>query len=335
MPTYDTMNTMKTIDNDIQNGQLKKVYLLFGEERYLLLQYRDKIINATTGREDTMNFTRFEGSDVSATEIIDLAETLPFFADQRLILIENSGFFKDSQDNICEYMAQIPDSTILLFCEKDKIDKRNRLYKAIKANGNAVEFTRMDNATLQKWIVSKIHKEGKQITGETLELFLSGAGNDMGIIAMELEKLLTYVGNREVITSEDVDAVASPRIEDKVFEMIDAIALHNEAKAYSYYFDLLALKVAPIKTLALLARHYRLLLLTKSLGGASDNEAASVLGVQSFVVRKYRQQCRDYSSKDLENILKELADLDYSCKSGNLSDQLTVELFIQKYAKKQ
>ena len=87
---------MKTIDEDIKSGQLKHVYLLFGDERYLLLQYRDKLINALTGREDTMNFTRFEGEETDSAEVVDLAEKLPFFSDKRLLLIENSSFFKDT-----------------------------------------------------------------------------------------------------------------------------------------------------------------------------------------------------------------------------------------------
>ena len=80
---------MKTIDNDIKTGQFKQIYLLYGEEQYLIRQYRDKLKHALAADDDTMNFSAFSGSDINQKEIIDLAETLPFFADRRLILIED------------------------------------------------------------------------------------------------------------------------------------------------------------------------------------------------------------------------------------------------------
>ena len=81
---------MKTIDEDIKSGQFKRVYLLFGEEAYLKHQYKRKLKQALVASDDTMNFSSFEGKDTNPKAIIDLAETLPFFADRRLILIENS-----------------------------------------------------------------------------------------------------------------------------------------------------------------------------------------------------------------------------------------------------
>ena len=102
---------MKTIDEDIRSGNLKQIYLLYGTEDYLKRQYRDKLKNALTaagedsgmggmlsGGDGDMNFNRFEGKDINPKQVIDLAETLPFFAERRVILIENSGFFKNACD---------------------------------------------------------------------------------------------------------------------------------------------------------------------------------------------------------------------------------------------
>ena len=84
---------MKTIREDIKSGSFKRVYLLYGEEGYLRNQYRDLLIQALVPDGDTMNFTRFSGKDVDEHEILSQAETLPFFAERRVILVENSGFF--------------------------------------------------------------------------------------------------------------------------------------------------------------------------------------------------------------------------------------------------
>ena len=110
---------MKTIDNDIKFGQLKKVYVLYGEERYLVKQYRDKLKKALSDPEDTMNFSAFEGEDINVKEIIDLAETLPFFAERRVILIENSKLFKKGGDELGEYLENIPETTYFVFVEEE------------------------------------------------------------------------------------------------------------------------------------------------------------------------------------------------------------------------
>ena len=89
---------MKTIDEDIKNGTFRQLYLLYGEEVYLKKQYKDKLVKAMTTEGDTMNFSAFEGKDTVTGQLIDLAETLPFFAERRVILVEDSGFFKSSND---------------------------------------------------------------------------------------------------------------------------------------------------------------------------------------------------------------------------------------------
>ena len=86
---------MKDLQNDIKTGSWQRVYLLFGEEDYLRQQYRDRLVKALCPEEDTMNFTRFSGKDVNPAEVIDLAETVPFFADRRVIYLEDTGFFKN------------------------------------------------------------------------------------------------------------------------------------------------------------------------------------------------------------------------------------------------
>ena len=142
---------MQSIIGDINSGQLKNVYLLYGPEAYLRKQYRDKLRAASQNPEDTMNYHYFEGKDVNFGQVIDLAQTLPFFADIRLIVIENSNLFKQASDQMADYIKEVPDTTRFLFVEEE-VDKRGRLYKAIKDVGRVVEFQSQDDNTLKKWL---------------------------------------------------------------------------------------------------------------------------------------------------------------------------------------
>ena len=178
---------MKTIDNDIKTGQFKQIYLLYGEEQYLIRQYRDKLKHALAADDDTMNFSAFSGSDINQKEIIDLAETLPFFADRRLILIEDSGLFKKSAEELADYMSFIPETTYFVFAEKE-IDKKTKMYKQVKKNGSIVEFPRQNETTLSRWIEGRIRRNGKNITRDAYALFIRKTGDDMENIDKELEK---------------------------------------------------------------------------------------------------------------------------------------------------
>lgn len=83
-------------------------------------------------------------------ELIDLCETMPFFADRRVVLLEDTGFFKNKCDELADYMKELPDYLCLIFVENE-VDKRNRMYKAVKAAGRIGEFVQQDEKTLMRW----------------------------------------------------------------------------------------------------------------------------------------------------------------------------------------
>ena len=83
---------MQTLNEDIKNHTFKPVYLLWGEEVFLKRSYKNRLRQAITGG-DTMNYNSFEGKGIDPAEIISLADTMPFFAEKRLILVEDSGWF--------------------------------------------------------------------------------------------------------------------------------------------------------------------------------------------------------------------------------------------------
>ena len=85
---------MKSLQEDIKNQNFKKVYLLCGEEDYLKKQYKEKLKAALVPEGDTMNFSVFEGKKTEPRAVIELGETMPFFADRRVIFLEDTGFFK-------------------------------------------------------------------------------------------------------------------------------------------------------------------------------------------------------------------------------------------------
>ena len=324
---------MKMLAEDIKNGSFKTSYLLYGEEAYLRNQYKNKLKNALVNPDDTMNFSRFEGKSIDPAEIISLADTLPFFAERRLILIEDSGFFKNKCDELADYLPSLPETTCLLFAEAE-VDKRNRLYKAVQKYGRVTEFQSQDERTLMRWILGTPKKENKKITEDTLRHFLERTGSDMENIHMELEKLLSYTEGRDVITSEDVEEICTMQTTGQIFEMIRAIAEKKQRLALDLYYDLLALKEPPMRILFLIARQFNQLLLVKSLAakGMDRSSIASKAQVAPFIAGRLTTQARSFTLEQLKNAVKDCVDAEEAVKTGRMTDILSVELLIVKYS---
>ena len=191
---------MKSLQEDIKNQEFKRVYLLFGEEEYLKQQYKSRLKKALAPEEEDMNYSYFEGKKTEPGEVIGLAETMPFFADRRVIFLEDTGFFKNQCQDLPEYLAELPDYLCMVFVEKE-VDKRSRMYKAVKKYGRIVDFSVQDTETIMRWVLGILGREGKKITRREMELFLGKTGNDMGNIEKELEKLICYtMGTRGTAT---------------------------------------------------------------------------------------------------------------------------------------
>ncbi len=320
---------MQRINNDIKSGNFQPVYLLFGEERYLRRQYKDKLKNALCAPDDTMNSHYFEGKNVPVGEIIDMAETLPFFADHRVIVIENSGLFKSGGEQMAEYLNAQNESTIFIFAESE-VDKRSKLFKAAGNKGCVVEFAAQDENTLKRWVAGILKREGKMITENTVQLFLTKTGTDMENIYMELEKLICYCMDKEVVTSEDVEDICTTRITNHIFGMVDAIADKRRKVALQLYYDLLALKEPPMRILFLIARQCNILLQVKAMKGKvlSNKDMASAIGVPAFALNKYIAQAGKFKTAVLKNAVVKCVDAEEAVKTGRMNDVMSVEILI-------
>lgn len=326
---------MKSLNEDLKTGQLNRLYLLYGEESYLKKQYRDKLRNAIISPDDTMNYAYYEGKNTNVKEIIDLAETLPFFSERRLIVMEDTGFFKNATPELADYIKEMPETTSMVFVESE-IDKRGKLYKAVQSKGRAVELGRQDEASLIRWIAGNIKREGKKVSESTIRYFLAKVGTDMENIQKELEKVFCYTLEQDAITSEDVEEICTTQITNQIFDMINAVAEKKQKKALDHYYDLLALKEPPMRILFLLARQFKLLMEVKALdkGGYARKEIAAKTGLHPFVVGKYQEQAKSFKTRELREIIKYSVDIEESVKTGKLNDMLGVELFIMKYSAK-
>ncbi len=321
---------MQTINEDIKNGNFRPVYLLFGEESFLKQSYKKKLRQAIAG-DDTMNYNYFEGKGLDVNELISLSDTMPFFSEKRLIIVEDSGFFKAASDTLTEYLPSMPDTTCLVFVE-EAVDKRNRLYKKVRELGHAAEMKRQDSGQLARWAGAILAQNGRKITGAAMNHFLERTGDDMENIRMELEKLISYTMGSDQVTTEDVDAVTTIQTTNKIFEMVGAIASRKTRLAMDLYEDLLTLREPPMRILFLIARQFNQILLVKEMEAAGTDRGtiASRLKVPPFVVGKLTSQAAAFSGEQILEYVKQCVEMEEAVKTGRLGDRLAVELLITR-----
>jgi DNA polymerase-3 subunit delta len=325
---------MRNLNEDLKNNKFKNMYLLYGEESYLKRLYKNKLKSSLVSSDDTMNYSYYEGKGINPNEVIDLAETMPFFAERRVIVIENSGFFKEKCEELAGYLDNPSESTCFVFVENE-VDKRGKLFKKVKDKGRAVELNAQDETSLTKWILGLLSKENKKITQNAMQLFLSKTGNDMENIQKELEKLICYVGDKESIAIDDVEVICTARITNNIFDMVSAVAEKKQKKAMDLYYDLLALKEPPMRILFLITRQFNLLLQVKDLKrlGFHTNDIAKKIGLPSFVVNKYMTQAAKFSTDWLKASLHACADSEEAVKTGRMNDVMSLELLIIAFSR--
>ena len=177
-------------------------------------------------------------------------------------------------------------------------------------------------------------KDNKKITTNTMHYLLEKIGTNMETIRQEVEKLICYCYDKEVITEEDIDAVCTTQMNNQIFEMLDALANKRQKVALQLYYNLLALKEPPMRILFLIGRQFNLLLQARMLKqkGYGDRVIAEKIGVPPFAATKYLNQASKFKLADLKQAVEECVEADEAVKSGNRNDRLSIELLIIKYS---
>jgi len=324
---------MQTLIKHIKSGVFKNLYLLYGEEEYLIQYYKNKLIEGILKEspKGNINYHLYEGSAATVDVIAEQSKALPFFADSLLIEINNSGLFKRANE-LAKMLETIPESTYIIFVEHD-VDKRNGLYKFIKQSGTVAEIMYKKDSELVGWIAGYLKRYDCLITSRGAKLLLSKVGVDMNSLINELDKLIAYADATKQIDINEVEAVCTTTLSSRIFAMMDNVVSGKTKEALELYKDLIALKESPLAIMALLTRHYNILLQIKEMAGETEAVIASKLSIPSFSVKKYKAQAGVYNKQQLKSIVVECINTEQDIKSGKLGPQVGIEVLIVKFSK--
>ena len=337
---------MNPIDEDIKRKEFKQVYVLYGTETFLKVTYKNRLVGALLPPDDTMNLTKYEGKISDSNELFEQAETMPFFADRRVILCEDSGLFNKADDDFADKLNNIPETAVMIFVES-KADGRLKPLKTAKKIGAVVEMNAPSEDQLKRWIARRLDEDKKKMTNEAWQEFMLRSrpevkdykdkpADSMTKMNCEYEKLINYVGEKESIEISDVREICSGHLESKIFDLTDAMIANDEKKVMFLYHDMLMQKVSPLYILAMINRNFMNLLKIRELydDRMDIKTIAKEVGVMDFVVKKNINLSQKFSIDRMKELLKDSAKAENDVKTGNLDANIAVELLMVKYSKK-
>ncbi len=322
------------VAEDIRSGEFRNIYLLYGSESYMLNWSRRRLVKALVPETDDMNFSCFEDKSLDIEKIIEIADTMPFFAERRVLLIKDSGYFKNANERLKKYLPSLPATTVMIFSEKEVRKGKGTVYDYVSTAGRCVEYSTLDRKDIERNVVGLLKREGRTMQRPTFDYFLDRVGLQMQDISVELEKLICYTQGREMISREDIDAVVSPRLEEHVFDLTNAIAEKKRKTALDTYYEMMALKTQPMGVITLLSRQFNRLLLIKNMRakGLDRARVAKTLGISERAIPINERLASRFTMEELKQALADCIEAEEAVKSGRMSDKLSLETLIVKYA---
>lgn len=309
------------------------IYILYGEDEFLLNEYVKKIKKAFGDLQLGVNYIQIDESNVS--NIISDIETPAFGFEKKLIIAKDTGLFKKkntTSERITEYLkeTEIPDVE-LIFIEKD-IEK-NSLFNLVQKIGKVEEFKEQRLPQLISKVVSLAKAYDIIIKENVAQYFIECVGTNMSDIVNELRKLIEYAGKGNEITRDAIDNLSIKKSESIIFELTDSLGKKNIAEALNVLNNLIYAKEPVQKILVMLYNHFKKLYIIK-LAKEQRRSSLEILKLkpnQMFLVKKYEEQAGRFSKVYLEMILKEIIKLDNLSKSGLVDINIGLESILCMY----
>ncbi len=322
------------------NTGVKKLYLLYGRESYLLDKGLAEIKARVVLGFEEINYIVFDSKSIDIKELKNACETLPFGSERKLVVVKNySGFKTKSKKNESEIDEKADDAgaemisvinnlyedTCLLFVSLGDIDKRKKLYKDINKIGSVFEFKRIDKNDLKQWVSRFFKNEGKMIGDEVLEYFIQNMGyldknseTNMYSIQNEMEKILSYIGDEKAIGMAIIKELIKEPIENDIFKLIDTCLEKDVPKSLKLYSDLQLRGESVYSIIGLISWGIKNITKIKELKeeGLDIKRISTKLKMNEFIVRKNINKCDHIDYKTLKSALEKCIKCETDMKTG-------------------
>lgn len=339
------MVSIENLEKELKNNKLNSLYLLYGEELFLLETSLKKIKSLFGECIKGINFISIDETNVN--ELIADIDTPAFGYEKKLIIARNTGLFKKEgkrksselaklKEKISQYIQEnitmIRESVVLVFVE-ETADNKQELYTTIDKLGTVCKFDYQKPIQIEKRIKAICNGYKVQIEDSILRYFIECCGTNMQDLINEIRKLIEYAGENGKIQKEDINKLTIKKLESIIFDLTDNLGKKDIAKALEVLKNLIYAKEPIQRILITLYNHFKKLYFTK-LAIKYNKDLITSLNLkpnQTFLVNKYKTQAKYFQEKELKDVLQSLRDLDYNYKNGLIDLEVGLESILCRY----
>ncbi|KPK48277.1 MAG: hypothetical protein AMJ77_00345 [Dehalococcoidia bacterium SM23_28_2] len=332
------------------------LYVLYGRDDFSLREELARI----KGELDSdgmlsSNTDVLDGREVSPEQLMAICDTMPFLSANRLVVVEGllkrfdspgrprrgaRGARRENTEalerwlGLAEYAQRMPSTATLVLVDEELSDG-NPLLKAIGSVGQVREFRPLRPGAVLKWILERAQNQGVDISPAAARLLADLVGNNLWLLASELDKLTAYAQGRR-IEGADVRALVSEARQVSIFAMVDAIVEKRAAVALRLLRQLRTAGAEGGYLLAMVVRQYRLIIQAREMmtAGLSAREMGQRLGITSdFVLQRILDQAQRYSLPRLKTAYRRLLEADVGVKRGHYDEEVALELLVHDLAR--
>ena len=315
--------------------RIPSVLLFEGEEDYLKQTAFAGLRKALLpeGLED-LNESILEAPEPA--EIIAAAETLPFMADRRLIVIRDYPPLvgrPEADEQLLTFLAKAPPSSVILFYCIQKPGGKKKLYSLIRKLNGIVSFEPLKNQALTSFVIRAFQEQGKSCDQRTADFLIFTSGSDSGRLMTEIAKIASYHADNPAVSVEDIRTLATPSLDTIIFRLTDAVCAGQSVRAMTILRDLMLTGERPDSVLAVLLRQFRLLQHIKIMQYEKRTRAeiASALGFSSsYVTDSYLRQASGYNGRQVREAVALCLGTEMNLKTGAVSRDGAVEALVLK-----
>lgn len=306
-------------------NKVENTYLIFGDDRYLCYDALKKIEDSLSILVKDMNSVVISGEQVTAKDIVDSANMYPFGDNYRLVVVKNFAPLKNKEEyNKIEAYTKAPlESTVLVFFNPDSAE----FFKGM-SHITPVDCGKISPQMISAFIKNKLAKNKIQASEDAIETLIMFCNSDMSRITNELEKLVSYVADTKILTTEIVKDFVVQDKEYQIFELAEFIAKGEKKKAIDLVDSFMVKPGSAFTILSPLFNNYRRALFVSINKDKTPAELALLLGVKEFAIKMLKNQVNVFSPKDLKQIVDMVALYDKKIKMGEMKENVAIKTIV-------
>ena len=307
------------------------VYIFKGDEKYLKKEALENFKKALLGKgSEVFNFNTYDVGKCDLKDVLGTLRSAPFISGRRLVVLRDAGAASEKEKDLLVEYAKNPSKGSCLIIDISKEELRSDFYGRIRRYAEEVSFTSPKGERMVSWIQKEVKKRGKAMRYDAAVLLGEIKQDDADGLINEIEKLVSYVGKRPMVSKEDVEKITGGSASRNIFELVDALSRKDAKEALIVSSELLKTKKAVPEILGMIGWQLRRIKKAKALlkKGAPRQAISEECNIPSYQTERFLKEIRSFTQKDIDKNLEYLLEADCGIKTGHIKPQDALEMLI-------